>query len=393
MQQLSQFPAAAHHSLLPPGVSHGAALAALSGLLTTHAGPETANLFAAVQETPDGLAFLAPMGRLARFDQLDAEGRRRLRAEIGRLASLLRQVAEVAARSDPVAYGGLPALVTGALEVPSFEHVFAQDGRPVLAGWGLAPANQPPGAERRGTGMLRPLDDGQPAQHAARLPIMALALGAAGLALLTGLGALAVPLLFAPGERACRIEEGDITALLRLEEERGREQALRAQIARLLGDLAQRQTQCPLREVAPPPPAPPPTEPLRREPPPPPHEPPPRPPPPPTPQRPANAVACNQETNSGGQGVTVTRHYLGPNRSRVVLKYDARYEPDSFEVLYRGRRLGSSDGFQAGQGAFSFDWDPPTNAIGEDLVVEVRVVGRPGSPSTVWRYSLDCAAR
>ncbi|MEI6161714.1 MAG: hypothetical protein WCP77_17910, partial [Roseococcus sp.] len=95
-------------------------------------------------------------------------------------------------------------------------------------------------------------------------------------------------------------------------------------------------------------------------------------------------------TNSGGQGVTVTRHYLGPNRGRVMLKYDARVEPDSFEVLHRGRRLGSSDGFQSGTGAFSFDWNPPPNGTAADYVVEVRVVGRPGSPSTIWRYSLDC---
>ena len=385
MQQLSEFPAATHVALLPAGLSHATALATLSGMLATHAGPETAGLFAAVQETPEGWAFLAPMGRLARFDQLDAEGRARLRAEIGRLAQLLRQVAEVAARADPVAHGGLPALVAAALEVPSFEHVFAQAGRPVLAGWGLAPANQPQGA-----GLLRPLDDGRPAEHGRAMPWLALGLGAAGLALLGALAAVAIPML-ERGERQCRIEEGDITALLRLEQEREREQGLRAEIARLLGDVAQRQSQCPLREVRPPPPPPPPAEPPRREQPPP-REAPPRPPPPP-PQRPANAAPCSEETNSGGQGVTVTRHYLGPTRGRVMLKYDARMEPDSFEVLYRGRRLGSSDGFQSGNGAFSFDWNPPPNGTAEDYVVEVRVVGRPGSSSTVWRYSLDCPVR
>lgn len=395
MQQLSQFAAGTHLPLLPPGVSHATALATLSAMLATHAGPETAGLFAAVQETPEGLAFLAPMGRIARYDQLDAEGRTRLRAEIGRLASLLRRAAEVAARADPAAHGGLPALVAGALDVPSFEHVFAQAGRPVLAGWGLAPINQP-----QGVGLLRPLDDGRPAPHRARAPFLALGLGALGLLLLGGLGATALPLIFGTGERMCRIEEGDIEALLRLQQERERELALRAQIARLQGDVAQRQTQCPLRlepprppeprPPEPPPPEPPPPEPPPREPP---RPPPPPPPPRPPPQRPANAAPCNQETNSGGQGVTVTRHYLGPTPGRVTLKYDARNEPDRFEVLYRGRQLGSSDGFQSGNGAFSFNWNPPAGGGAEDYVVEVRVTGRPGSATTVWRYSLDCPVR
>jgi len=389
MQQLSQFPASTHLSLLPPGVPHSAALATLSGMLATHAGEETAGLFAAVQETREGFAFLAPMGRVARFDQLDAEGRARLRAEIGRLASLLRRTADVAARADPAAHGGLPELVSGALDVPSFEHVFAQGGRPVLAGWGLAPGNLPQGA-----GLLRPLDDGKPASHRAQAPLLALALGTLGLALLAGLGVVATPLLFNPAERLCRIEEGDLGSLLRLEQEREREQALRAEIARVSGEVALRQTQCPLREVV----LPAPREPQPREPPreaPPRELPPPPPPPPerPPPQRPANATPCNQETNSGGQGVTVTRHYLGPQRGRVSLKYDARMEPDRFEVLHRGRQLGSSDGFQSGTGAFSFDWNPPANGTAEDYVVEVRVTGRPGSATTVWRYGLDCPGR
>ena len=91
--------------------------------------------------------------------------------------------------------------------------------------------------------------------------------------------------------------------------------------------------------------------------------------------------------------MTVTRHYLGPQRGRVTLKFDARMEPDRFEVLYRGRQLSSSDGFRSGTGAFSFDWNPPANGTAEDYVVEVRVTGRPGSATTVWRYALDCPVR
>ena len=393
MQQLSQFAAATHVSLLPPGIAHAMAQPVLAGMLAIHAGAETTGLFASVQETAEGYAFQAPMGRIARYDQLDAEGRARLRAEIGRLSSVLRRTAEVAARADPAAHGGLPAMVAGALDVPSFEHVFAQDGRPVLAGWGLAPGNQAAGNQVAGIGLLRPLDDGQPALHGARPPMLALGLGALALVLLGAAAVAGVPYLLGPAERACRIEEGDITAVLRLDEERERERVLRGQITRLLGDVAQRQAQCPLREVpAPRPPAPP--QPAPRPAPEPPARPAPPPaPPPPPPQRPANAAPCNQETNSGGQGVTVTRHYLGATRGRVTLNYDARFEPDRFEVLHRGRVLGSSDGFQAGQGSFSFDWNPPANGTAEDYVVEVRVVGRPGSATTVWRYGLMCPGR
>ena len=102
--------------------------------------------------------FFAPEGRVARFAELDATGRERLRAEIGRIISEARRGAELAAAKDPAGAGHLPGLLAAAIEIPSFDQVFAHEGRPVLAGWGIAPANAP-----GGLGLLRPLDDGRPA--------------------------------------------------------------------------------------------------------------------------------------------------------------------------------------------------------------------------------------
>ncbi|MFM8614624.1 MAG: hypothetical protein ACKOC9_07875, partial [Alphaproteobacteria bacterium] len=141
----------------------------LMALLIDALGPEVTGFFAPVSATEHGLSFFAPEGRVARFAELDASGRDRLRAEIGRIISALRRAAALAATNDPAAAGHLPALVAAAIEIPSFEQVFAHEGRPVLAGWGMAPGNAP-----GGLGLLNDLDDGKPAEAPTRAPLAAL---------------------------------------------------------------------------------------------------------------------------------------------------------------------------------------------------------------------------
>ncbi|MCA3338304.1 MAG: hypothetical protein INF90_07235 [Roseomonas sp.] len=399
MQPLITLSLDAYRPILPTGQDHAAAHRALTALLRDTLGPEVTGFFAPVSVTEQGLSFFAPEGRVARFAELDATGRDRLRAEIGRIISELRRAATLAAANDPATSGHLPALVAAAIEIPSFEQVFAHEGRPVLAGWGTAPGNAP-----GGLGLLRDLDDGKAAETPARLPLATLGAALLALFLLGALAALASPWIarwLAPEPGMCRVEQGDLDAMLTLLRERERERELRHRLAVLEEELGRRRAECPLPAAPPPPPPPPAPEPPRQpeprpEPTPPPPPPPrPTPPPPPRPverplERPPNVEPCNTEVQSGGRGITETRHYLGPNPGRVTITYNTRIEPDRIRVYHRGRSLTETPGFVSGTGSVSFDWNPPRGGSAEDYVVTVEVMGTPGSPSTRWEYRIGC---
>lgn len=402
MQPLITLPLDAYRPILPAGQDHAGAHRALTALLRDALGPKVTGFFAPVSATENGLSFFAPEGRVARFAELDATGRDRLRAEIGRIISELRRAAALAAANDPAASGHLPTLVAAAIEIPSFEQVFAHEGRPVLAGWGAAPGNAP-----GGLGLLRDLDDGKPAEAPARLPLAALGAAFLALVLLGALAAFASPWVarwLAPEPGMCRVEQGDLEAMQTLLRERERERELRHRLAALEEELGRRRTECPLPAAPPPPPPPPAPEPPRQpeprpEPTPPPPPPPPRPTPPPPPrpverplERPPNVEPCNTEVQSGGRGITETRHYLGPNPGRVTITYNTRIEPDRIRVYHRGRSLTETPGFVSGTGSVSFDWNPPRGGSAEDYVVTVEVMGTPGSPSTRWEYRIGCPA-
>jgi hypothetical protein len=276
MQPLMTLPLDGYRPVLPGGMDHASAHRALVALLTETLGGEVAGFFAPVSASPQGLSFFAPEGRVARFAELDATGRDRLRAEIGRIISEARRGAELAAAENPTTSGHLPALLAAAIETPSFEQVFAHEGRPVLAGWGIAPANAP-----GGLGLLSSLDDGRPAEAPTRLPMAALGAGLLALALLGVIAAFAFPYVarwLAPEPAMCRVEQGDIEAMHTLLRDRERERELRHRLAALEEALGRRRAECALPEPPPPPPAP--------EPPPPPPTPPPAPPPPPPPPPP-----------------------------------------------------------------------------------------------------------
>jgi hypothetical protein len=107
-------------------------------------------------------------------------------------------------------------------------------------------------------------------------------------------------------------------------------------------------------------------------------------------ERPPNVEPCNTEVQSGGRGITETRHFLGPTPGRVTITYNTRVEPDRIRVYHRGRLLSETPGFVSGNGSMSFDWNPPPGGSPEDYVVTVEVMGTPGSPSTRWDYGIGC---
>lgn len=368
---------------MPPGEAF-AALQAVAGRLS----PAHAALFAMPVAEEGGIAWGAPGARVARYADLDAASRAALTAEAGRILSDLRREAEREAASGG---GPLAALWPAIAEIPSFDLVFAVDGRPVLAGWGHVGAAAP-----GPLGLLARFDDGLPWQPPPRRPWGVWVATLAALALLALLAGLIAPLLawrfLTPPQAACVAAQGDLEALARLVEAERGERDLRTELARLEEELGRRRLACPLPRPPDPPPPPRPPEPTPEPPrpeeplPPPPPEPPPPPPPEPEADRgpPPGTQPCNVDTQSGGAGETRTRHYLGPRPGPVTLDYDAQTVPDRIEVRYRGRVVAATPGMVSGRGRIGFDWRPQ----GGDNVVEVVVIGP--FMNTRWRYRLNC---
>jgi hypothetical protein len=362
--------------------------------------PEHAALFAEPRrdEASGEWIWEAPGARAVPYADLDAENRARLTAETGRLLSDLRREAE---RERAEGGGPLAALWPLPAEIPSFAALFAVDGRPVLAPWGFVGAAAP-----GPLGLLSRFDDGRPWSPPPRRPWGVWAATIAALAAVALLAGLLLPViawrLLAPPEPACILDPREVDALARLTEAEARGRDLATERARLIAEIGRRRLDCPLPEPPRPEPPPPPPEPPRQPDPPPepppqrselPPPPPPAPPPPPEPPRaeaprpppgpPPGAQPCDEETRSGGAGVTRTRHYLGDRRGRVVLDYDTARVPDRIEVYRRGQLVESTPGMVSGRGRLVFDHIP-----GGDNTVEVVVIGP--YPGTIWRYRLGC---
>lgn len=255
-----RFATAEFRSQLPAGWDHSRARAALVALLVESGEAHAACLFADVAVTPDAIAFLPPaVGMRASYENLDSAGRAALRAELGRLGSVLRRAAVIRAVKDPARDGALVALVAGALEIPSFAHVLAwaapgEKGRPVLVGWGLLPGATP------ALGLVSRLDDGRPATFARGMPWWSIAVAVPVMIAVGAVGALLGPQMLrtlAAPELACVVEPGQMAAMGDLLKEEERERRLRGELAALEIALGTRRASCPLPEPPPPPPPPP----------------------------------------------------------------------------------------------------------------------------------------
>ncbi|WP_114377897.1 hypothetical protein [Elioraea thermophila] len=348
---------------LPGGMTAAEAHAQLAHFAAGVLGPGWERLFAAPHDEGGVTLWSVEGERSSPYLGLPAGERAAVRASLGRAVSALRRAAE---RDVPP----LLPLLAAALEIPSWDAVHVVDGVPVLAPWGLRPEARAPGQ-----GPITALDDGRPARPAPFVPLAPVLATLAALALLA-LAAVWLTPRFAPyldASVACRADPAQIAALSALLAEEGREQGLAADLSALETELARKRLACPIARIPPPPPPQPPRE--------------ARAPPPPPPQRPPDAKPCDEETQSGGRGITRTRHYLGPNPGRVTLRYDTLIEPDHIEVLYRGRQLATTWIPVSGRGTLSFDWRPSGTGP-EAHTVEVIVTGF--GLSTRWRYTLGC---
>lgn len=96
---------------------------------------------------------------------------------------------------------------------------------------------------------------------------------------------------------------------------------------------------------------------------------------------------CNQNTISGGAGVTQTRHDLGRGGPATFdLRWETRNIPDIIDVYYQGGLVFSTgyvgDNLNEGTGSALVSLPP-----GNDTNVLVKVTGPNG---TVWDYTVGC---
>jgi len=168
---------------------------ALAAEIGAHLTPWHAAALATPVRGETGITWFAPGTALRRFGELDNADRNRLTAAAGVILSDIRRLAERGIA--PAVTAAWPALRT----VPDLNHLYAVDGRPVLAGWGF-------GAAGGGAGPLAELDDGIAWRAPPRRPwrVYAGALAAlAGLALLLGLVLVPLGRLAGPAPAACHI--------------------------------------------------------------------------------------------------------------------------------------------------------------------------------------------
>lgn len=174
----------------------------------------------------------------------------------------------------------------------------------------------------------------------------------------------------------------DPTPLLKasLDETQGDDKRLKAELAALQIDLKAKLDQC--KPIEPPKPPPPPPPQVAAKPPPAPAPPPPA--APPTNRPPPGQLPCDWAGDSGGEGITRNKHYLGDKPGFVAINYNLFVRPDDIKVIYRGQVLNSTGGPRSGRGGFGFDWKP----VGGDYSVDVVVTGQ--MLGTRWNYAMQC---
>lgn len=233
--------------------------AALAAEIAARLSPAHAALLARPDARAGTLSWTADGGAAVRYGDLPEAARRQLDAALGAVLSDIRRLAD--SGTAPVLRAAWPAL----REIPDMGHVFAVDGRPVLAGWGHLHAADPVGASAR----LARLDDGVPFRARPRAPwglyaataLVLLLLGAGAGLLLPGLAARLLP---APA--ACTTVPGQLEAMRRQATEDSRGAELRTLLATLTEEIGRKQLQCPVPTApAPRPPAQPPAQPPRAD--------------------------------------------------------------------------------------------------------------------------------
>ncbi|MBV8188868.1 MAG: hypothetical protein JOY64_03740 [Alphaproteobacteria bacterium] len=382
----------------------------LLSVIRRRLGDGPANLLADPQlrESGDGIDwYAAQSGDVRRLVDLDESDRARV---LGTVEDHLQAIRSLGGQLQGSS-GEEARLVGRSLELatrrPSDDFIYVVDGQPVIAAWGYEAD-----AAASLTGFAPPA---VPAPMRlgpvlASAPVLPLRVGWAPWlsALLFGLLLLLLLLITSWILRACTPVDPrlnlatmetpappapepppDPTPVLKasLGDAQGEENKLRAELAALQDELKDKVQHC--KPIEPPKPPPPPPQVAKAPPPPPPPPPPPQqqaaaPQAPPISRPPPGMLPCNWSGDSGGEGVTHHRHYLGDKPGFVGINYNLYVKPDDIKVVYRGQVIAGTGGPRSGRGGFGFDWRPVAGDYSVDVIVTGEMWG------TRWTYAMSC---
>jgi hypothetical protein len=385
----------------------------LLGVIRRRLGDGPAELLAEPQmrETGDGIDWYAvrsgSVRRLADLDENERAGvLRTVDSHLEAIRSLGGQLKNSSGSEEARLIGRSLELATAR---PSDDFVFVVDGQPVIAAWGY---EADAAASLQAFAAPPALSAARPAATLASAPaVLPARLGWAPWlrGLLFGLLLLLLLLITSWLLRACAPVDPtvnlatletpappppeappDPTPVLKasLNDAQADENRLKAELAALQDDLKDKIAQCkPIEPPKPPPPPPPPQQQVQAV-----KPPPPAPPPPPQQQAmappinrpPPGQLPCNWSGDSGGEGVTHHRHYLGDKPGFVAINYNLYVKPDDIKVIYRGQVLAGTGGPRSGRGGFGFDWKPVAGDYSVDVVVTGEMWG------TRWTYAMVC---
>jgi hypothetical protein len=385
----------------------------LLAVIRRRLGDGPANLLAEPQlrEAGDGIDwYAARSGEVRRFADLSESERaaalETVETRLGAIRSLGGVLKESTGSEEARLIGRSLELATAR---PSDDFIFLVDGEPVIAAWGYesdAVAGLAAFAPPPVPAPARPAPAVMASAPAVVLPAR-LAWAPWLSALLFGLLLLMLLLITSWLLRACAPVDPslniatletpappapepppDPTPLLKasLDSEAADQNKLKAELAALEAELKDKVAMCkPIEPPKPPPPPPPP--PVAKAPPPPP--PPPQqqaavPQAPPTNRPPPGQLPCNWSGDSGGEGVTRNRHYLGDKPGFVAINYNLYVKPDDIKVMYRGQNIAGTGGPRSGRGGFGFNWNPVPGDYSVDVIVTGEMWG------TRWTYAMVC---
>lgn len=382
----------------------------LLAVIRRRLGNDTADVLADPQlrESGDGIDwYAARSGAVRNFSELSEAERTEA---LGTIESRLNAIRGLGTQLEASQSSDEARLIGRSLQLatrrPSDDFIYMVDGQPVIVAWGYEAD-----AAASLLGFVPPAVPKIAAPPAAVMASAPAALLPARLgwsrwlsALLFGLLLLLLLLLTSWLLRACSPVDPtlnvamnetppapappppeDPTPLLKasLNDNQENEKRLKVQLAALQADLKHKVEQCkPIEppKVVPPPPPPQPRVAAAT----------PAPPPPPPPQAPPvnrpppGMLPCDWSGDSGGEGVTRNKHYLGDKSGFVTINYNLYVKPDDIKVMYRGQMLAGTHGPRSGRGGFGFDWRPVAGDYSVDVIVTGEMWG------TRWTYAMSC---
>ncbi|TDS12357.1 hypothetical protein [Sphingobacterium paludis] len=99
----------------------------------------------------------------------------------------------------------------------------------------------------------------------------------------------------------------------------------------------------------------------------------------------AATVNCDAQVQSGGHGITKTKHIIGDQSGRIILQYDTKEIPDGIKVFYDGKLIADTKGLVSGAGQLEWKYDAAQNKP-NFCYVEVSAP----TQETVWEYIVNC---